>query len=79
MTIPSTHFADGTSSAMLDVKNLAAILACSTRTVYRLADGGKMPPPVKLGSLVRWNRAVIEKWIGAGCPSCRETQKGAAR
>jgi len=63
-------------NALIDVQQLAELLSCSTRHVYRLSDAGKMPGPVRLGSLVRWNRAAIEEWIAAGCPSCR---KGARR
>lgn len=56
---------------MLDVKQVATMLSCSPRTVYRLADYGRMPRPVKLGALVRWPKAVLDKWIADGCPSCR--------
>lgn len=56
--------------AMLSVDDVAGLLACSSRHVYRLADMGRMPRPVKLGALVRWSRAAIETWIAAGCPSC---------
>ena len=59
------------SSVMLDVQGVAALLSCSTRHIYRLADMGRMPRPVKLGALVRWSRAVILDWIAQGCPSCR--------
>lgn len=51
---------------------VAEMLGVSTRTVYRLADAGKMPAPVKLGSLVRWNRARIEVWIEQNCPTARK-------
>jgi len=64
------------SSAMLDVSAVADLLSCSTRHVYRLADAGRMPRPVKLGSLVRWSRVAVEAWIAEGCPSCR---RGAGR
>jgi excisionase family DNA binding protein len=57
--------------ALLDVKAVAILLHCSERTVYRLADGGRMPPPLRLGSLVRWSRATIDQWIGDGCPVVR--------
>ena len=43
----------------------------------RLADGGRMPRPVRLGGLVRWRRAELQAWIDAGCPSTHPT-KGAA-
>lgn len=57
-------------SAMLDVKAVAAMLGCSERHVYRLADSGRMPRPAKLGALVRWSRERLERWIADGCPDC---------
>ena len=54
-------------AALLDVGAVAAMLACSTRHVYRLADAGRMPRPVKLGALVRWRANEIADWIAAGC------------
>ena len=56
---------------LLDVVSVAALLNCSSRHVYRLADAGKMPPPLRLGSLVRWNRRAVSEWIGGGCPAVR--------
>jgi len=67
-----------TSAKLLDVQAVAALLDCSVRHVYRLSDAGKMPAPVKLGALVRWNRASIELWIDQKCPSVRNI-KGAGR
>ena len=70
---PSTQPSDLHRSVgqLLDVRAVAAALGCSTRNVYRLADAGKMPPPIKLGTLVRWRAAEIEIWIADGCPPCR--------
>jgi excisionase family DNA binding protein len=62
--------------ALLTVHEVARMLKCSARTVYRLADGGHMPRPVKLNTLVRWSRSAVESWIAAGCP---RTGKGARR
>ena len=53
---------------LLDVRAVAALLGVSTRHVYRLADGGRMPRPLKLGGARRWDRAAIEGWIASGCP-----------
>jgi len=65
---------------LVDVEHAAEMLGCSSRHVYRLADAGKMPAPVRLGSLVRWNRSTLEDWIAAGCPPVRTvTAKGGAR
>jgi excisionase family DNA binding protein len=48
---------------------VAALLDCSPRHVFRLAEGGQMPPAVRLGALVRWRRADLDRWLAAGCPS----------
>jgi excisionase family DNA binding protein len=63
---------------LADVQTVAAMLACSPRHVYRLADADRMPRPVRLGSLVRWDLDAIDQWIRAGCPSLRSV-KGAGR
>ena len=57
---------------LLNVKSVAALLGCNWRTVYRLADAGRMPRPVKLGAMVRWDHQRLTAWIEAGCPSCRK-------
>jgi len=59
-----------------DVNAVAVKCDCSPRHVYRMADAGRMPPPLRLGALVRWDLDAIDEWIRAGCPSCR---KGASR
>jgi excisionase family DNA binding protein len=61
-----------TPTALLSVKQLADLVNCSTRHIYRLVDAGRMPPPVRLGALVRWSRPTIEAWIADGCPSFRK-------
>lgn len=63
------------SVMMLTVSELAGILNCSSRTVYRLSDRGKVPSPVRLGGLVRWPKAVIEKWMADGCPAQSHARK----
>jgi len=60
---------------LLDVNQVGELLNCSPRHVYRLADAGKMPRPLRLGSLVRWNRESINDWIAAGCPDCGRAGK----
>jgi excisionase family DNA binding protein len=60
-------------AGMLNVGDVAKMLRCSSRTVYRLADSGRMPRPIKLGALVRWPREQVEAWIADGCPNCRST------
>ena len=68
----TTVIEDRQKAALLDVQAVAALLSCSTRHVYRLADAGRMPSPVKLGALVRWPRLAVETWLADGCPSVRK-------
>jgi excisionase family DNA binding protein len=62
---------DLAAAALLDVRAVAALLDFSPRHVYRLADAGRMPAPVRIGCLVRWRRTDLDSWLAAGCPSMR--------
>jgi excisionase family DNA binding protein len=64
---------DALTVHLLDVRVVAGLLDCSPRHVYRLRDSGRMPPPVKLGGLVRWRRSDIDEWIDGGCRPIRKT------
>ena len=65
----------GVEPAMLTVQDVARMLNCSSRTVYRLTDTGRMPRPVKLGALIRWPRETVTRWIAADCPACKDIRK----
>jgi len=58
--------------AFLTASDVAAVLRCSMRTVYRLADTGRIPSACHFGGLIRWNAAAFEAWIASGSPSCRQ-------
>lgn len=64
---------DKSTPALIDVQAVASMLGCSSRHVYRLSDAGRMPTPVRLGSLVRWQRTSVEAWIAGGCKTVRST------
>ena len=76
MTTTATTPESANRHKLGDVQAVAEKLGCSTRHVYRLSDAGKMPRPLKLGSLVRWNLTQIDEWIAQGCPSCRNMRGG---
>ena len=67
--------ADSVKRRLGDVIAVASILNCSPRHCYRLADSGRMPRPIKLGALVRWDLDVIDAWIRNGCPECKGDSK----
>lgn len=66
---------DGRKRAMMSVDDVAIEIGCCDRSVRRWADSGRMPRPIKLGSLIRWQRSVIEQWIADGCPHVRNASK----
>ena len=52
---------------LIDAREVAGLLGCSSRTVFRLADAGQIPWGVKVGSLRRWDLRKIEYFIAGGC------------
>ena len=59
-----------------DVRAVADKLDCSPRHIYRMADAGRMPAPLRLASLVRWDLEEIDRWIADGCKPVRATKRG---
>jgi excisionase family DNA binding protein len=57
------------------VEDLAGLLQCSTRHIWRLHDAGRLPAAVRIGRLVRWPRKLIESWIADGCPPARNPSR----
>lgn len=51
-----------------DAAQLAEVLGCSERHVWRRHAAGELPAAVHIGRLVRWSRSLIERWIADGCP-----------
>lgn len=48
---------------LLDVTEVARLLGCSSRHVWRLADAGTFPKPLAVGRLKRWPRTAVASWI----------------
>jgi excisionase family DNA binding protein len=71
MNAPITTPPPLAAKQLLDVRQVSEMLGCSPRHIFRLADAGKMPAPVRVGCLVRWSRTVIDSWIESGCPAVR--------
>ena len=64
-------------SALIDARELAAMLAISVPTVWRMRESGRLPEPLRLtAQCVRWRRADIDSWLTAGCPSIGATETG---
>lgn len=64
--------ATANNAVFISIDDVANMLDCSTRHVRRLADWGRIPKPVKLGAILRWIKADLERWVQDGCP-CRKS------
>lgn len=53
---------------LISASELAAILKCSTRTIWRMDSAGRLPPPIRFGGQVRWRYQDIVHWIDQNCP-----------
>lgn len=51
----------------IDAKAVGRMFGCSWRHILRLADAGKFPWGVKLGSLRRWDVEELEEFAANGC------------
>jgi len=56
-------------------RDVARLLGCSRRHVYHLVERGRIPAPVRFGTLVRWPCSTIDAWLAAGCPAPAEEQR----
>ena len=63
------------SQTFLTVDEVAAVLRCSARSVYRLMDSGRILQPCRFGGLLRWNAAAFDAWIAGGCPAPRSSRR----
>ncbi len=64
---PTTPQAE--TARLLSVAEVASLLNVCERHVYRMADAGQLPRPLRIGRTVRWDRRALERWIDAGCPT----------
>ena len=55
------------AARLLAVREVAARLGVSTRQVWKLASGGRIPKPVRLAGSVRWNERQLTAFIDGGC------------
>lgn len=64
---------------LLTRKDLARELSVDPNTVERMANDGRIPAPINLGTetrkLLRWRRSEFEQWLQSGC---KPIQAGAA-
>lgn len=59
--------AEASGDRLLRASEVARKLSVSSRTVWRMTDGGELPRPVRIGTrMVRWRESEIEAYIADG-------------
>jgi excisionase family DNA binding protein len=48
---------------LMTLTEVATLLRVHRRTVSRLVENGRLPPPIKVGAGLRWRRSVIQKFL----------------
>jgi predicted DNA-binding transcriptional regulator AlpA len=48
---------------LLTAADVARMLAIGERSVWRKAQDGRLPPPIKVGGSTRWAKTSIRDWI----------------
>ena len=51
------------ATTYLDVNELACHLRVSYQTVRRMCATGRLPPPVRVGKLLRWDRQALSEFF----------------
>ncbi len=60
---------------LIPVRVVAKLLGISVRSVWRLHSAGKFIQPIRIGSLVRWRKTDLERWIAEGCPNSTDGRR----
>lgn len=79
MTVTNEREVSRDGAELLPIGQVAKMVAVSCRTISRLADAGKLPPPLRIGGSLRWRLADVRQWIAAGCPATRNISGGSSR
>lgn len=77
--VPPDQASPTVDPVLLTAAQVAAVLQISTRTLWRLLSGRKVPEPVRLGGAVRWRAEDIKNWIAAGCPQTSARENASRR
>lgn len=54
---------------LIPVEEVAALLGCSRRHVWRLSESGRLPNARRIGAIVRWSLEELRQWIKDGSPA----------
>lgn len=61
--------ADLRESLAVPAIDAARLCGVSRATWFRLNSAGRIPAPVRIGSVPRWRVEELRAWLEAGCPT----------
>jgi excisionase family DNA binding protein len=73
--MPDTIVPPALDASTYTVPDLARLLQCSERHVWRMIDMGRIPGVMRIGRLVRIARTVADAWIADGAPAQRKNER----
>lgn len=56
---------DTPQQTLFGLDEVRVMLGLSRRTVERFAQDGRLPPPVRVGKLLKWRRADLDAWVAS--------------
>jgi predicted DNA-binding transcriptional regulator AlpA len=59
---------------LLALGDLCDALQVCEDTLRSWIKSGRVPPPLKVGKLLRWQSDTISAWLARGCPRVSETR-----
>lgn len=59
--------------ALLDIRDLAAVLKISKSQAESLLSKKALPAPIRIGNLRRWSRNQVQDWIAQQTPGTQST------
>jgi excisionase family DNA binding protein len=63
---------DDSDKKTYNTRELAVLLGVSRHTIYRMRDGGELPPIIPTDRrIVRWQIKDVELWFDLDCPSTK--------
>ncbi len=57
------------TTTLIDIKGVAAMLDIGESTANRLDTSGKLPLPIRIGKSKKWRINEVRQWLQEGAPS----------
>jgi hypothetical protein len=65
---PSVAYLESCGCFLLDTRDMAEFLGIPAKAVQQMAWTGRIPIPIRLGAVMRWNIIRLLEWVESGCP-----------